>query len=110
MRTKAIHAVLMMAVMLSQGLAVRAQETQSNGEKIRMLREEIQKRETAAVPDDLRDLSRSKLMERRAELRTLLRVAIDDLKNYRAHLAAMITPEESQKIENSIQGYGAEMQ
>lgn len=109
MQTKAIHAVLIIAVMLSQGILVHAQGTQSNGEKIRLLREEIKQRETIDVPDDLKDLNRSKLMERRAELRTLLRVEVNNLQKYQAQLGALATADESQKIANSVQGYEAEI-
>lgn len=111
MHAKALYAVLIVAVLFSNGLVVRAQGTQSNGEKIRLLKEEIKKRETADAPDELKELNRSKLMERRAELRTLLRAEINNLQKYRAQLqtAQIATPEENQQIDTKIQDYEAQI-
>lgn len=109
MRSKAIYAILMIVVLFSQSVIAHAHEAQSNGERIRLLREEIKKRETAEVPDDLKEMNRSKLMERRAELRTLLRVEIGNLQKYKTQLGTLITPEEDQKIALSVQGYDAEI-
>lgn len=99
---------LIVVVLLTQGLLI-GQTAQSNAERIRQLREEISKRETADVPNDLVDLNRDKLIERRAELRTLLKVEIESLKKHRVLLAAAITPEETQKIDDSIRGYSSEI-
>src|SRR6185503_7760345 len=85
------------------------QSAQQNAERIRQLREEIAKRESADVPADLLDLNRSKLIERRAELRTLLKVEIDNLRKHRSLMGSALTREESQTIDESIRSYTEEI-
>jgi hypothetical protein len=80
-----------------------------NSAKIRELRAEIRKREEANVPADLKELNTNILIERRAQLRTALRVEIDALKKRKAELGSFVTPEEDQKITSSVQAYEAEI-
>ena len=87
----------------------RGQSTSSDGERIRKLRDEIQKRETADTPEDLIELNRSKLMERRAELRTLLKSEMVKLQKHQRDMASFISPEETQRINDLLQTYTAEV-
>src|SRR6185436_10815424 len=85
------------------------QKAPANAERIRQLREEIAKRESPDVPADLVELNRSKLIERRAELRTLLKVEIENLRKHRNVMGSSLTQEEAQKIDESIQSYLSEI-
>ena len=101
--------IVLLAITLLMGIVAQGQTAQENAERIRQLRAEITKRETADVPSDLVDLNRSKLIERRAELRTLLKVEIQNLQKHRTLLGEAITPEESQKIDEVVRNLGAEI-
>jgi hypothetical protein len=109
MLTRKVITFLLLVTALTSAIIVSGQSAQSNSERIRQLRQEITKRETADVPSDLIDLNRSKLIERRAELRTLLKVEIDNLRKHRDLLGSVITPEETQKIDDSLRSYAAEI-
>ncbi|HKO60473.1 MAG TPA: hypothetical protein VJV03_04880 [Pyrinomonadaceae bacterium] len=100
--------LLLATVAITTGL-VLGQSAQSNNEKIRRLRDEITKRQTADVPADVADLNQSILIERRAELRTALKVEVENLRKHRAFLGSSATLEEIQKIEDSLQSYAAEI-
>src|SRR5213593_834628 len=103
MLTKKATTFLLLLTLLATSIGSAGQSAQSNSERIRQLREEITKRQTADVPGDLAELNRSKLIERRAELRTLLKVEIDNLRKHRTLLGSFITAEETQKIDDSLQ-------
>ena len=84
------------------------QSTSSDIERMHKLREEIQKREHVQPPDDLVELNRSKLIERRAELRTLLKNEIAKAQKHQADMGTFITPQEIQRINDLIQTYTVE--
>ena len=110
MQIKQTTLVLLLITIFSTAVAIHGQSAQLNSEKIRQLREEITKRENADVPGDLAELNRSRLIERRAELRTLLKIEIDNLRKHKTLLGSFATAEESQKIDDSIRNYTAEIE
>jgi hypothetical protein len=110
MRIKVTGITIFLLVLLMGSLTLCAQQAQVNNEKIRELRAEIKKREAQDIPADLRELNLNLLMERRAQLRTVLRKEIDSIQKYKAEMGASISPEESQKIESLIRDYEAEIQ
>jgi hypothetical protein len=101
--------IILIATLVAGAPIVRGESTFSDGERIHQLREEIQKRETAQIPDDLVELNRSKLMERRAELRTLLKNEIQKLQKHQSDTASFITTQEKERISDAIQTYTAEV-
>jgi len=109
MLSKTATTFLLLLALFAISISSAGQSAQSNSERIRQLREEITKRQTADVPGDLVELNRSKLIERRAELRTLLKVEIDNLRKHRTLLGSLITAEETQKIDDSLRDYAAEI-
>ena len=88
----------------------RGQSAASDLQRIRQLREEIQKRENAQTPDDLVELNQSKLIERRAELRTLLKNEMAKVRRHQADMGTIITPQETQRIDDLLQTYSAEVE
>lgn len=110
MLSKKATSLVLLVTLLIAGLSTHAQSPQANTERIRQLREEITKRQTAEVPADLVELNRSILIERRAELRTLLKVEVDNLRKHRSVLGSLITPQESQKIDESLQTHATEIE
>jgi len=109
-RIKAINSITLIAVMFFSGLVVCAQQTPpDNATRIRELRSEIEKREEPNIPEDLKDLNLSILIERRAQLRTALKTEIEALKRRRAELGAFITREEERQIVSKVQDYEAEV-
>lgn len=100
--------VILIATLFAGAPIVRGQSS-PDGERIRQLREEIQKRENAQIPDDLVELNRSKLIERRAELRTLLKNEILKLQKHQTDIASFITAQEKERISDAIQTYTAEV-
>jgi hypothetical protein len=101
--------MILIATLITGVPIARGQSTAPDGERIRQLREEIQKREGAQTPDDLVELNQSKLTERRAELRTLLKSEMQKLQKHQADLGSFISAEEKQKIADLIQTYTAEV-
>lgn len=101
--------LLSLAAALFLAVITYGQGAQQNADRIRQLRDEIAKRETVDAPADLVELNRSKLIERRAELRTLLKVEIANLRKHRNTMGSTLTREESQKIDESIQSYSEEI-
>ena len=108
MRSKAIYAILLLVVIQVQAFVAHAQSSQ-NSERIRVLREETKRRQTAEVPDDLRELNLTKLSERRSELRALLSAESQSLEKYRTQLGTAITPEETEKIDTLVRRYDEEI-
>jgi hypothetical protein len=108
MRSSALILILIAMLFAAAG-ASQAQSTSSSSERISKLREEIAKRETADTPADLAELNRSVLIQRRAELRTLLLTEISKLQKHSTDLGSFITPEEAKKISDLVQSYTAEV-
>jgi len=107
---RVINVIVILAAMVFAGVApVHGQSISPDAEKIRNLREEIKKRETAEPPADLADLNRSKLIERRAELRTLLKNEMFKLQKHQTDLGTFITADETQRINDLLQTYTAEV-
>jgi hypothetical protein len=109
MKAEKRRILLIVTVVLSVTLATLGQNSDDNSARIRALRAEIKSRETASVPADMVELNRRKLLERRAELRTLLGVEIDHLKKYARDMGINLTPEEKRKVDDSIVSYQSEM-
>lgn len=107
---RVITVTIILITMVFAGVpSARGQSTSPDGERIRKLREEIQKRETADPPADLVDLNRSKLIERRAELRTLLKNEMFKLQKHQTDLGTFISADETNRINDLVQTYTAEV-
>lgn len=78
-------------------------------QRIRELREEIRKRESTQTPDDLIELNRSKLIERRAELRTLLKNEMAKVRKHQTDMEPILTPQETERITDLLKTYSAEV-
>src|SRR4030095_9474994 len=109
MRFKAPQIIIVIVALVSPSLVTLGQRADANGDRIGVLREEIRKRETADVPLDLKEMNRSKLLERRAGLLTLLRVEIDNLKRYVRDLGSSMTPQEKDKVDDAVKTYQTEI-
>jgi hypothetical protein len=101
--------IILMIIVFAGVPTARGQSASPDLQRIRQLREEIQKRETAQIPDDLIELNQSKLIERRAELRTLLKNEMAKVRKHQADMATFITPQETQRINDLLQTYTAEV-
>lgn len=111
MKSKMLNVAVV--VLLLGCVAVRAQQNPSNDQKIGELRDEISRREETArdeaTPARLRELNRDVLIERRAQLRTLLNAEIDKLRAHKTRLGDRITAAEAQVIDESIGNNEAEI-
>src|SRR5947209_10100107 len=102
--------ILIAAMLLSSGLTARAQAPAAE-DKIRQLREEIKKREAIDrdAPDDLKEMNRKALADRRVRLRDLLQAEVARYRAAEATLGAFATPEERQAIDEKIRVYELEI-
>src|SRR5215470_8288311 len=110
MNMRVITVTLILIAMMSASVpAVRGQSTSPDADKLQKLRDEIKARETADPPADLVDLNRTQLIERRAQLRTLLKAEIVKLQKHQSSLGTFITPAETQKANEMLESYNAEL-
>jgi hypothetical protein len=107
--TKTTALVFLLLIACAPVLVV-AQTATENAARIRELRAEIKKREQPDVPVDVRELNRAILLERRAQLRTALRVEIENLQRRKADLDTFATDEEKAKIASVVEAYEKEIQ
>jgi hypothetical protein len=88
---------------------LRAQEIAS----ISTLKDQIQKLESIAgditLPEDVRTLNRTFLLERQTQLRALLQKRIEYLRQYKASAGSVLTANEQKLIDNSIQSLAVEL-
>lgn len=101
--------LILMIVVLAGMPAAHGQSASPDMQRIHQLREEIRRRETAETPDDLIELNQSKLIERRAELRTLLKNEMAKVRKHQADMGSVITEQETQRINDLLQTYTAEV-
>jgi hypothetical protein len=101
--------IFLMTIVFVGVPTVRGQSSSPDIQRIRQLREEIRTRETAQTPHDLIELNQSKLIERRAELRTLLKNEMAKVRKHQADLRDLITEQETQRIKDLLQTYTAEV-
>ena len=107
---RVITFTLILLTMVFPGVSTaRGQAPSPDLQRIRELREEIQKRESAQTPDDMIELNRSKLIERRAELRTLLKNEIAKVRKHQADMAPILTTQETERITDLLRTYSAEV-
>lgn len=108
-RLRKTTSLLSLLFIVCAPLLLVAQTASENAAKIKDLRAEIKKREQPDVPADLQELNRSILLERRAQLRTALRVEIDNLQKRKAELGGFLTDEEKAKIASVVGDYENEI-
>lgn len=101
MKVKLTSAMVLLLVICA--IVVCAQQSRLT---IAQLREEIQKRETLDIPEDLKELNRNRLNELRALLLTLLVKELERLAAYKAGLTMTIA--EARIVDDRIQAYQAE--
>ena len=101
--------IILLTIVFGGVSTTHGQATSPDLQRIRELREEINKRESTQTPDDLIELNRSKLIERRAELRTLLKNEIAKVRKHQADMAPILTPQETERITDLLRTYSAEV-
>src|ERR1043166_7716995 len=108
-RLRKTTSLLSLRFIVCAPLLLVAQTASENAAKIKDLRAEIKKREQPDMPADLQELNRSILLERRAQLRTALRVEIENLQKRKAELGGFLTDEEKAKIASVVGDYENEI-
>lgn len=109
---RVVQYVIVLTV-LTSGIGTVGSVRAQDGSRIRQLRDEVREREEIArdlqTPESLRTTNRNLLLERRAQLRTLLAAEIENVRAYKVRLGTRIAAEESRQADRMIENMEAEI-